>query len=156
MTRKNVVEVGGHNIFADLGLPDADTHFLKAQIVAEIYRLVRSRKLTQSSAGKLMGISQPEVSRLFRGKFLAGLKELFDSAKLEFHGQLEALVHPPAFLTLLQQAARTNWVVYAKRPYVLVVLVRGIQDQKESAALIARLSLAVYQASGAVSGISIP
>ena len=57
------------------------------------------------------------LSRMFRGKFLAGLKELFDSAKLEFHGQLEALVHPPAFLTLLQQAARTAWVVYAKRPF---------------------------------------
>jgi predicted XRE-type DNA-binding protein len=69
MTRKMNIEVGGRNIFADLGLPDADTHFLKAQIVAELYRLVRGRKLTQASAGKLMGISQPEVSRLFRGTF---------------------------------------------------------------------------------------
>jgi beta-lactamase class A len=37
-------------------------------------------------------------------------------------------------------------IVYAKRPYVLVVLVRGIQEQKESAALIARISTAIYQA----------
>jgi beta-lactamase class A len=37
-------------------------------------------------------------------------------------------------------------IVYAKRPYVLVILVRGIQEQKESAALMARLSTAVYQA----------
>ena len=37
-------------------------------------------------------------------------------------------------------------IVFAKRPYVLVMLVRGIQEQKESAALMARLSAAVYQA----------
>ena len=40
-------------------------------------------------------------------------------------------------------------IVFAKRPYVLVVLVRGIQEQKESAALMARLSAAVYAASQA-------
>jgi predicted XRE-type DNA-binding protein len=57
------------NIFADLGLPDADSHFLKAQIVAELYRLTNERKLTQAKAGALMGISQPEVSRLFKGNF---------------------------------------------------------------------------------------
>lgn len=57
------------NIFADLGLPDADSHFLKAQIVAELYRLTNERKLTQARAGALMGISQPEVSRLFKGNF---------------------------------------------------------------------------------------
>ena len=57
------------NIFADLGLPDAENHFLKAQIVAELYRLANQRKLTQAKAGALMGISQPEVSRLFKGNF---------------------------------------------------------------------------------------
>jgi predicted XRE-type DNA-binding protein len=69
MTRKTRIDVGNGNIFADLGLPDADTHFLKAQIVAEIYRLTNERELTQTKAGKLMGISQPEVSRMFKGQF---------------------------------------------------------------------------------------
>ena len=68
-THKPNIEQGGPNIFADLGLADADSHFLKAQIVAEIYRLAHGRKLTQAKAGKLLGISQPEVSRLFRGQF---------------------------------------------------------------------------------------
>jgi beta-lactamase class A len=36
-------------------------------------------------------------------------------------------------------------IVFAKRPYVVVLLVRGIQDQKESAALMAKLSRAIYQ-----------
>jgi predicted XRE-type DNA-binding protein len=60
---------GDDNIFAELGLPDAGTHYLKAQIVAELYRLKSEQKLTQAEAGALMGISQPEVSRLFRGHF---------------------------------------------------------------------------------------
>lgn len=63
------IEKGSGNIFADLGLPDAETHFLKAQIVAEIYRLTNERKLTQAQAGRLMGITQPEVSRMFKGNF---------------------------------------------------------------------------------------
>ena len=40
-------EKGSGNIFADLGLPDADNHLLKAQIVAELFRLTTERKLTQ-------------------------------------------------------------------------------------------------------------
>ena len=70
MTTKNTrINEGGANVFADLGLPDADNHFLKAQIVAELFRLTTGRKLTQQKAGTLMGISQPEVSRLFKGHF---------------------------------------------------------------------------------------
>lgn len=69
MARKIEIEKGGDNIFADLDLPDAEAHFLKAQIVSEIYRLCTARQLTQARAGKLMGISQPEVSRMFKGNF---------------------------------------------------------------------------------------
>src|ERR1700744_884815 len=70
MTTKDTrIHEGRANTFADLGLPDADNHFLKAQIVAELFRLTTERKLTQQKAGALMGISQPEVSRLFKGHF---------------------------------------------------------------------------------------
>jgi predicted XRE-type DNA-binding protein len=69
MAQKAKVEAGSGNIFADLGLPDSDTHFLKAQIVSEIYRLANERNLTQTEAGKLMGITQPGVSRMFKGHF---------------------------------------------------------------------------------------
>lgn len=68
-TKKPEVYESGGNIFADLGLPDADSHFLKAQIVAELYRLTTERKLTQAKAGALMGITQPEISRMFKGNF---------------------------------------------------------------------------------------
>ena len=69
MTRRPKVHQSGPNIFADLGLPDANVHFLKAQIVAELYRLCTARKFSQTKVGILMGISQPEVSRLFKGHF---------------------------------------------------------------------------------------
>lgn len=70
MTKKSIkVFEGTGNVFADLDLPDAPAHFLKAQIVSELYRLVNERKLTQAAAGALMHISQPEVSRLFKGHF---------------------------------------------------------------------------------------
>jgi predicted XRE-type DNA-binding protein len=67
--RSEVVTVGSENVFADLGLPDAETHYLKAQLVAEIMRAARARKLTQTGLGRAIGVSQPEVSRMFHGHF---------------------------------------------------------------------------------------
>ncbi len=61
--------MGSDNIFADLGFADAEERLLKARIVSELYRLKNARGLTQARTGKLLGISQPEVSRLFRGHF---------------------------------------------------------------------------------------
>jgi len=56
-------------VFADLGLPNAEEHLLKAQLVGSIHDVLRSRKLTQSAAATLLGLSQPDVSRLLRGQF---------------------------------------------------------------------------------------
>ena len=94
MTRKMKVEVGGRNIFADLGLPDADTHFLKAQIVSEIYRLTNERKLTQAQTGKRMGISQPEVSRMFKGHFREYSIERLMGFLTSFERDVEIVVKP--------------------------------------------------------------
>ncbi len=63
------IERGGGNVFADLGRPDADAHLLKAELVSSIDEIIRHRKLTQSRAAKLLGLSQPDVSRLLRGNF---------------------------------------------------------------------------------------
>ena len=56
------------------------------------------------------------LSALFRGKFLAGLKNLRKAGKLEYHGSAAALAPAPAFADLLGRAYRTNWVAYAKAP----------------------------------------
>lgn len=90
------VHQSGPNIFADLGLPDADNHFVKAQIVAELYRLTTQRKLTQLKAGELMGISQPEVSRLFKGNFREYSIERLMSFLTAFDRDVEITVKPRA------------------------------------------------------------
>ena len=64
----NIVR-GGSNIFADLGYSDPDTHLLKAQLVSRIDEIICDKKLTQTQAADIMGISQPDVSRLLKGQF---------------------------------------------------------------------------------------
>jgi predicted XRE-type DNA-binding protein len=63
------VEVGSGNIFADLGLPDAEDLLLKSTIVIELKRLIKHRKLTQTAAAKLVGIGQADLSKILRGHF---------------------------------------------------------------------------------------
>jgi predicted XRE-type DNA-binding protein len=67
--RRPKVEVGSRNIFADLGLPDAEDMLLKSTIVIELRRLIAKRKLTQTAAAKLIGVSQADLSKILRGQF---------------------------------------------------------------------------------------
>jgi len=69
------------------------------------------------------------LSRVFRGKFVAGLKRLFRQKKLGFHGNLKHLRQPVPFRAFLRQLFRQDWIVYAKPPfggpeYVLQYLAR--------------------------------
>ncbi len=63
------VEVGSGNIFADLGLPDADDMLLKSQIVVQLHSLIKAHKLSQTEAAKRIGIGQPDLSNVLRGRF---------------------------------------------------------------------------------------
>ena len=69
MEREEKVERGSDNVFADLGHPEAEVHLLKAELVTRIDEIIRRRKLKQVDAAKLLGLSQPDVSRLLRGNF---------------------------------------------------------------------------------------
>lgn len=62
-------ESSSGNVFADLGLPDAGEHLLKAGLVARIERTIRQRELTQAAAAALMSIDQPKVSAMLAGQF---------------------------------------------------------------------------------------
>src|SRR5207253_7408073 len=57
------------------------------------------------------------LSRVFRGKFVAGLKRLFRQKKLGFHGNLKPWSQPIPFHAFLRQLFRQDWVVYAKPPF---------------------------------------
>ena len=63
------VHRGSGNVFADLGLADAEKLKIKTGLVVEIRKAIRSRGLTQQEAAKLMGITQPKVSDMMRGDF---------------------------------------------------------------------------------------
>jgi predicted XRE-type DNA-binding protein len=71
MSKKIKIEESGGNIFRDLGFPgeEAKDELLKAQLGAEIFRILESRQLTQTAAAKTLGVKQPEISRLKQGKF---------------------------------------------------------------------------------------
>jgi hypothetical protein len=57
------------------------------------------------------------LSKVFRGKFLAGLRQLYDDAQLRFPTPLAHLASPEAFATLLHQLRSQGWVVYCKPPF---------------------------------------
>ena len=71
MPRKKIettVEESSGNVFADLGFPNAEREQLKAKLMLEIYRAIKTRRLTQTQAGEILGIAQPHVSALMNGR----------------------------------------------------------------------------------------
>jgi hypothetical protein len=71
----------------------------------------------QGRKGKPFFLPVRVLSRVFRGKFIAGLKRAFAKGDLQFHGQLESLNEPERFEQLLTRSVRRDWIVYAKRPF---------------------------------------
>ena len=66
-TQSNITESSG-NVFADIGFPNPEQELLKARLTLQIYQVIKQRKLTQARAGEILGIKQPHVSGLMRGR----------------------------------------------------------------------------------------
>ena len=62
-----VIESSG-NVFADMGLPEAEEELTKAQLASHIRQVIKRQGLTQAAAAAVMGIDQPKVSALFNGR----------------------------------------------------------------------------------------
>ncbi len=60
---------GSGNVFDDMGLPDPDEHLAKAQIAAQVARLISERGMTQEQMATMIGVTQPQVSALMRGRW---------------------------------------------------------------------------------------
>ena len=101
------VEEGSGNVFADLGFANPGQEQLKARLILQIYRTIKSRELTQAQAGEILGIRQPHVSSLMRGQsgafsverlmdFLTALGHDIEisvrPARKKNHGELSVLV----------------------------------------------------------------
>jgi len=63
-TGTETVEMGSGNVFADLGLPDANERHLRVQLATRLNDLIQADGLTQAAAAKHLGIAQPHVSEL--------------------------------------------------------------------------------------------
>jgi predicted XRE-type DNA-binding protein len=68
MSRKRY-RTGSLNVFEDLGVPNAEEHFVKAQLVFKIDKVMKQRGLKQVEAAQLFGVRQPDVSKMLRGEF---------------------------------------------------------------------------------------
>ena len=68
MTKPIEVHYGTDNIFADIGLSRPDEHLAKAALAFRIAIAIRSRRLTQAAAARILKIDQPKISRLLRGQ----------------------------------------------------------------------------------------
>lgn len=82
------------NVFADLGLPDAGEHLIKAGLVVRIDRTIRQRKLTLAAAAELMGIDQPRVSAMLAGQFRGYSVERLMRCLVALGNDVEIVVKP--------------------------------------------------------------
>ena len=68
MSTKSYDKSGG-NVFRDIGVPNADEHLVKAQLVFKIDTIMKKRRLKQVEAAHLFGVRQPDISKMLRGEF---------------------------------------------------------------------------------------
>jgi predicted XRE-type DNA-binding protein len=62
-------ETGSRNVFKDIGIPNAEEHLIKAQLVFKIDAIMKDRGLKQVEEADLFGIRQPDISKMLRGEF---------------------------------------------------------------------------------------
>jgi len=65
----------GINVYADLGFKDADEMLVKAQLVVKIAEILRERRWSQQQSAKVLGLTQPKLSKMLRGQF-RGISEM--------------------------------------------------------------------------------
>ena len=69
VVRRIPVEEGSGNVYADLGYPDSDAMLVKARLAAKIAEIVQRRALTQAQTAEILGLTQPKVSAVLKGRF---------------------------------------------------------------------------------------
>lgn len=75
---------GSGNVFADMGAPNADEKLVKARLASRIYDVMKARGWTQKHTAEVLGVSQPDVSKMTRGQ----LREFSVSRLMSFLAKL--------------------------------------------------------------------
>jgi predicted XRE-type DNA-binding protein len=76
-----IIEEGNTNVYADLGMADAEEMIVKAQLASKIGEIIKSRKWSQQKAADMLGIPQSKLSNILRGQF-RGISESYLKDKL--------------------------------------------------------------------------
>ena len=93
---RKTTEIGSDNVFADLGLPNAEEHLVKASLVYKIDALIKQRGLKQIEAAELLGVKQPDVSKMLRGDFRQFSVERLLRFLIALGQDVEIVVKPPS------------------------------------------------------------
>lgn len=83
------------NIFEDIGLPNADEHALKADVVIGLAKMIAAKGFSQTKVASITGISQPDISRLLRGHFDGFTMDRLLEAFLAIGSDVEIRVRRP-------------------------------------------------------------
>ena len=108
MAKRIKVIDGSDNVFADIGLPNPEERLAKAYLVRDIEKNISRRRLTQAQAGDLLGIGQPRVSELLRGRVgIFSLEKLIEFSK-RLGNNVEIAVRPVATAPVFGVVHRTQ------------------------------------------------
>ena len=99
------IEKSSGNVYADLGMADADEMIVKAQLATKIGEIVKGRKWSQQKAAEVLGIPQPKLSKMLRGQFrgISEVKMLDCLARLGRDVQI--VIGPPRRTTIAGHVA---------------------------------------------------
>jgi predicted XRE-type DNA-binding protein len=91
---RHTVHASSGNIFADLGLRNPEELLAKAQLAHRIAQLIAARRLRQAKAAELMGLDQPKISALIRGKLSGFSVERLFRCLNDLGQEIEITVRP--------------------------------------------------------------
>jgi predicted XRE-type DNA-binding protein len=91
---KKGYEVGSGNVFKDIGVPNAEQHLVKAQLVFKIDAIMKRRRMKQKEAASLFGVRQPDISNMLRGEFRQFSVERLLHFLVKLNHDVEIVVRP--------------------------------------------------------------
>jgi predicted XRE-type DNA-binding protein len=92
---KTKFHIASENIFADLGIPQPEEALAKADVARQLISIVKARGLTQTETARILGIDQPKVSALLRGRLGGFSMERLMRFLVLLGQQVEVLVKEP-------------------------------------------------------------
>ncbi len=84
-----------NNVFDDLGLPGSEDLLTRAELTRQIYNAIKDRELSQAEAAEALGLKQPDVSLLMRGKFTRFSTDRLVQLLVRLGSHVEIVIHSP-------------------------------------------------------------